>query len=144
MTDRKWICSTRVDGWNGAKEFDTRENAIDYAVHDLAVEQGLEQGRRVYTGQLRDLDAGQIAERAFDEQSLLGTIERWLRDSFGPDFDWGLASTTEQEADLRKRLVKTIKSWFRDHGIEPGALTVEHVRSHIWVLEGGVRVPKDQ
>lgn len=143
-TDRKWICSTSADGWNCPEQFDTREQAISYAINTLAVEQKLEQGRRVYTGELRLLEGEKLAEHAFDEQSALGTIERWLRDHFGRDFDCALPSTAAQEADLRRRLIQTLGGWFRDHGIKPSALTVQHVRSHIWVVENGVRVHKDQ
>jgi hypothetical protein len=143
-TDRKWVCSTSANDWNCPKEFDTREAALDYVVNVLAVEEGVEQGRRVYTGELRLLEDDKLAAYAFDEQHVLGTIERWLRDHFGPDFDCTLSSTAAQETDLRGRLVQTLGKWFKDYRIKPGALTVQHVRSHIWTVVDGVRVPKDQ
>ena len=43
-TDGKWLASTNEEEWNDGNEHATREEALEYALSELAPDSGLEDG----------------------------------------------------------------------------------------------------
>jgi len=143
MNDRKWICSTQAEFWNCPQEFSTRDEAIAYAITELARAHGLEEGRLVYTGEIRFLTADRLLEK-LDTKRVLVAIDDLLRGCLGLDFDYEMSANERQQRDLVERLTTTTRKWFVDHKLPSKAWVIQHVRSHIWVTQDGIRIPKDQ
>lgn len=143
MNDRRWICSTSEEYWNCSKDFATRDAAIAHAITALAIEHDLEEGRRVYTGEIRLLTEDRLFEK-LDVQRVLFALDDLLRGCLGPDFDYEVTASEAQQRDLVERLIATTRKWFSKHEIPAKGWVVRHVRSHVWVTQNGMRIPKDQ
>lgn len=143
MNDRKWICSVDAEYWSCPKQFDTRDQAIAYAITDLANQRGLEEGRCVYTGEVRHLSADQLLDRIDDRRVVLA-IDSLLHDALGPDFDYAISATDDQRQALARQLTSAARKWFASQKLTGKAWIVQHVRSHIWMTRDRVRIPIDQ
>jgi hypothetical protein len=143
VNDRKWICSVDAEYWSCPKQFDTRDAAIAYAITELANQRGLEEGRCVYTGEVRHLSADQLIDR-LDVRRVVFAIESLLRDTLGSDFDYSSSATDDQRQDLVKHLASAARKWFASQKVTGKAWIVQHVRSHVWISRDGVRLPVDQ
>lgn len=143
MNNRAWLCSTHEEYWNCPREFVTREEAIAYAITTLADEHGLEEGRRVFTGEVRHMTADDLLGK-LDERRILFAVDDLLRTALGQDFDYELVATEHQHKALAQQLILTARKWFVDHKLTGKAWVIQHVRSHVWLTQAGIRIPRDQ
>ena len=128
--DGKWMASTREEHWDSSEEFDTREEAIEYAKHVLAIEHNLEDGATLYTGQVSKITSDKLAAHGADASCVIDNLGERLYELLGDEVDHDFPVTTEQEADLDARLTATIRDWMIAHGLEPTLFEIEHVETH--------------
>jgi hypothetical protein len=128
----KWLCSTNEEHWGCYETFDTRADALAYGISELAVENGLDDGQRVYTGQVSRFAASELAEAAIDGERIIENIDEWLYDNLGGEHDHELVVTKEQRTDLETRLRWQMVSWLDEHKIKAPSYRIEHVKSEIW------------
>lgn len=133
MTDGKWTCSTDEDVWNCGEEFDTPEEALEYAQHVLGPDCNLEDGAHVYVGVQRQVELDELARRATDASTAIESMALWLCDNFGDEVsENALDVSKEAETDLDLRLEMTVRQWMSDHGIKPSVCHIDRVQSHVW------------
>jgi len=132
MTDGKWTCSTNEEHWNCSEEFDTRDEALAYAISEFAPDYGLDDGDSFWIGQIAAVTIGEIAESILDSDGVLDQMACWLHDNVGPDFVDDIDVTNEQADDLEKRLHATVREWAAGHGIKPRCFTLNHIERHTW------------
>ncbi len=126
-THGKWIASHSEECWTDSNEFDTREQAIAYAVSELAPGHEV---KRVYTGQIEEVSMRDLADAGVSAWSVIDSLSCWLHDNVGDEVDYELDVPDEAEADLDKRLTETIHAWMLAHGIKPNCFRIEAVKSH--------------
>lgn len=125
-THGKWTASTAEEAWNGSEEFDTREEAIAYAVSELG-----QPGQRVYVGQIHEITNAELAESVFDGDRILEDIDQYLYDQVGDEVTNEMPPTTrEQLADLEARLAATLAKWLDDNGMKAPCWRIDHVTRH--------------
>ena len=132
MTDGKWTCSTNDERWDCGEEFDTREDALAFAISELAPDYGIEDGGSVFVGQINKVTIDNIAAGIFDADSVIDQMACWLYDNVGEDFVDDIKVSKEQSEDLEERLAATVREWATANGIEPTCFTLENVERHTW------------
>lgn len=131
-TDGKWTASTREERWDSSEEFDTREEALEYAKHYLANEMDLEDGASFFTGQVHAITPDELAAHGADAWRVVENLSERLYELLGDELcdQIKFTVTPEQETDLDARLAVTIRDWMIAHGLAPKAFTIEHVETH--------------
>ena len=128
----KWCASTDEEHWSDGEEFDTREAALAYAIECLAVENNIEDGDRVYTGQIRAVDLDSLAASGTQAWSVIESMECWMHDNVGDELDYEMSVSKEAEADLDARLDATVRQWMDAHDIKPNCWHIDGVKSEVW------------
>lgn len=129
-TDGKWTASTREERWDSSEEFDTRDEALEYAKHWLAHEHDLQDGAHFFTGQIHAIASMDLAEYGADAEKVIDGIADRLYELLGDEVDHEFPVTPEQSADLDARLTAAIRDWIIAHKLEPKMFTLEHVTMH--------------
>lgn len=127
----KWMCITDEEHWSSNEEFDSREEALAYATTELVLEDGLEVGDHVYTGQVREITAEEIAVAGERAWNVVENLQQWLYDNVGEDYEDALDVSKADEDELQVRLNATILGWLKDRDIKPSCYRIEHVESHM-------------
>jgi len=135
-TPGKWMASTSEETWSDCQEFDTRAEALAYAVSELAVNDDLEDGQRVYTGVVRAIDLDELAASGIDSWSVLDQMSCWLHDNVGDELDYEISASKEAEDDLQERLTATVRAWMAAHNVKPNCFHLDCVESVVWKREG--------
>jgi hypothetical protein len=125
-THGKWIASHSEEHWSDPSEFDTREEALAYALHEIAAAYEV---RHVYTGQIDKITAEDLS-CVLDGSRVVEDADEWLYDNVGDEVDHTLPCTRTQEDDLTTRLRAAFAEWMEAHGIESRCYRIEHVKSH--------------
>ncbi|HEY6037094.1 MAG TPA: hypothetical protein VIV58_22600 [Kofleriaceae bacterium] len=131
-TDGKWTCSTQEEHWDCTEEFNTRDEALAYAVSEHVPEMGLDHGDNLWVGQIQAVTLEPIVESLFDAESIEDRIACWLYDNVGEDFADDIAITKAQGEDLERRLAETFRAWATEHKVAPTCFTLARVEHHRW------------
>src|SRR4051812_4462488 len=105
MTDGKWTCSTHEENWDCSEEFNTKEEALAYALSEHAPQQGIDDGASIWVGRISATTMEEVAEGTISGDDILDRMACWLYDNVGEDFTDSLDATKEQQDDLERRLV---------------------------------------
>lgn len=132
MTPGKWTCSTNEEEWNCTEEFDTREDALAYAVSEFCPDHGVEDGGSFWVGQIGEVDIESMSEAACDAWSAIDQMSQWLHDNVGDFAQDELDVSKEAEQDLDERLAKTVREWMDAHSIKPSCFTIDRMERHTW------------
>lgn len=134
MDDRigKWTCSTSEEHWDHSEDFDTREEAVAYAMTEFAADYGVEDGGLIWVGQIKEIAADDLARHGADAWKVIDNLSERLYELVGDACDYELEVSKDQEADLDERLESAIRGWLNAHGIKPNCFTIEHVEHHVW------------
>lgn len=132
MTDGKWTCSSHEENWNGDDEFDTKEDALAYAISEFAPNYGLDDGDSFWIGQISKVTIDGLADTVFDSDDILDRMACWIHDNVGPDFVDDIDWTKEQGEDLERRLAATVREWATANDVEPRCYTLENIERHAW------------
>jgi hypothetical protein len=131
-TTGKWMCSTDEERWSDTSEFDTREEALAYALGELAPYQGLDDGDSVWIGQVREPSLDSLADAGVDAWSVIDSMTCWLYDNVGEFAQDSLDVSKEAEDDLDNRLTATIREWMTVHGIKPTCFLIDAIERHVF------------
>lgn len=123
-THGKWTASTSEEAWDGLHEFDTRDEAIAFAISELG-------GTRVYVGQVHEITAEQMANAAVDAETVLERVDEWLYEQVGDECNNTLTHTKEQRDDLDRRLKAEVRIWMKANMIAAPCWRIDHVTSHV-------------
>lgn len=129
MRDGKWTCSDSEEHWTCLEEFDTKEEALEYATTQYADDYGIEPGSRVWVGQIKRITPEMLAENSIDARHVVDEMDTWLYEMVGDILPNEVECTKEQEKDLQHRLEETVKKWLVDNNIETKCWLLEHVSS---------------
>jgi hypothetical protein len=133
MTEGKWTCSTDEEHWNCDQEFDTKEEALAYAMSEHAPDMGVEDGQRIYVGQVETIKLDALADSACDADRAIDNMQEWLYENAGEGAEDSLKIITKDaEADLDVRLTNTVLEWMKAYGIKPNYFLIGYVESHVW------------
>ena len=126
-TAGKWTASTNEERWDSSEEFDTRDEALEYAKFELGPDYGLDDGDSFFVGQIQPITGPDLAEHVADGSGVIDAIGERLYELLGDEIDPTFPVTSEQETDLDARLATAIREWFAAHQLEPKYFTIEHV-----------------
>lgn len=127
-THGKWIASHHEERWTDREEFDTRDEAIAYALSELAPGYDVD---RVYTGQIDQITPDEIARAGLGNvETIIENVDEWLYETIGDEVEYNLPSTRTQDDDLMERLRAAFVEWMRVYSIAPCCYRIEHVKSH--------------
>lgn len=127
--DGKWLVSDDEERWSSTEYFATREEAEAYGKGEYAEEQGLQDGARIWIGQVDTIGAIELASAVVDDDRLLESMQEYIADNVGIDFDDAIEWTREQGKELCELLEAAIMVWMRKHDIKPSCHRIDNVYS---------------
>jgi hypothetical protein len=126
--DGKWMASTDEESWSDSERFETREDALQHAITQLAPDNGLEDGAHVHTGQVRAVDPDDLATAGADASSVIDGMTSWLHDNVG---EFEVECAPGDEDDLQARLNAAIRGWIVDRKIQL-PYHIDAAKSEVW------------
>jgi len=129
--DGKWTVSDNEERWECGETFDTRDEAISYGLNVYASEQGLEDGRRIWVGQVSAITADTLVG-TISADSLIETMDLHLYDLIGDVSDDGIDAPLEAVHDLDEQLERVLRNWLKTHDLVPDMCQLEHITDHVY------------
>ncbi len=126
----KWACSTNEEHFQCSEVFDTREDAIAYALDVLAYEYDVDDGGRVYTGMIRPLMPSDVAP--FDGDDVIERASERLYDHVNDDVCNGIDASPGDTAELERRLNQVFVDWMIETKSMPKVCAIEAMQSHVY------------
>lgn len=131
-TEGKWTCSTHEEQWDCTEEFDTKEDAIAYAISEHAPSYGIEDGCSIFIGRIHKIEVSELARQAISGARIVEDLEEALWEHCGEAADDGLDVPNGASDDLEKRVIAAIETWAAEHSIAPTCYTLEQIERHTW------------
>lgn len=125
------MVSSNEEHWNSYEEFDSYEEAVEFALNDFAADYGIEPGRHVYVGQVREITNEMIASRVCSAEQVLEDVGEYLYELVGDEVTHPFDTNVAQRVDLDFHLEQAFLEWARKHRLQAGCFTLDHVSSHV-------------
>ena len=131
--DGKWSCSTHEEVWDGFEQFDTPQEAMQYAIDTHCGEQGLEFDRHFWIGKVKRIDPDDVATLGVDVDRMLEAMGEGLYDLVGEVADGHqIEPTPEQQQELESLLTSVTAAWLHKHKLIGELCTFECIKSETY------------
>lgn len=129
--DGKWSCSTDEEVWDCYEQFDTAEQARQYAIDAHCDEQGQEFDTPFYVGRISTVKSAALAHGGVDATRILERMDEWLYDNVGEAAeDTGISATPAQIEQLQQLLEQVTTAWLETNKVAPTVCSFESVHEH--------------
>jgi hypothetical protein len=136
----KWVYSSREDNFTFSEEFDTKEDAFEFAVGEL----GLQPGDYAYVG----MKVPCLASDFLHADPFIDVVIDYMKESSYEELcdftdSWLSDLTEDQKADLAASLHSAVDSWATKHKKQPEFFTVIDVDCIVYDPEEDDEVEND-